>query len=194
MTLSATSYRQSVMFGALYMLSTPRSEDVYGVALTAYAEEQLSQWLENDALVQAINEQNIRHANLAQEDIDAKDQTWRAEAKAGGGELISSTMSTPASIMLRDQQIKTAGFVTEVFAMDNKGLNVAQSVQTSDYWQGDEAKWQRSFGADAMHVGDVEFDDSTGAYQVQVSLPVHDQDGGELIGAITFGINIQSLL
>jgi hypothetical protein len=67
---------------------------------------------------------------------------------------------------------------------------------TTDYWQGDEAKWQETFGdgSGATHISEVEFDDSTGAYQTQVSLPLRDPETGELIGAITFGINVQSLL
>jgi hypothetical protein len=37
--------------------------------------------------------------------------------------------------------------ITEMFVMDAKGLNVGQSDVTSDYWQGDEAKWQKTYGA-----------------------------------------------
>jgi hypothetical protein len=40
----------------------------------------------------------------------------------------------------------------------------------------------------------VEFDDSTQFYQSQVSMPIRDPATGDLIGAITFGINVQSLL
>jgi hypothetical protein len=37
-------------------------------------------------------------------------------------------------------------------------------------------------------VDEVEFDESTQAYLVQVSVPV--MDGGRAIGAITFGIDV----
>ncbi|MEM9268058.1 MAG: hypothetical protein AAGA78_03855, partial [Pseudomonadota bacterium] len=86
--------------------------------------------------------------------------------------------------------------VTEVFVMDNKGLNVGQSEITSDLWQGDEAKWQETFGEvqGTMHVSDVEFDESTGFYQTQVSMPALDPVTGEALGAITFGVNIAPLL
>ena len=105
-------------------------------------------------------------------------------------------MSHPVSAWLKDQQDATTGFVTEVFVMDNKGLNVAQSALTSDYWQGDEAKWQKTYlvGPDALHISEVEFDDSTGYYQTQASMPITDPNTNEVIGAITFGINIQSLM
>ncbi|MCB2135837.1 MAG: type IV pili methyl-accepting chemotaxis transducer N-terminal domain-containing protein [Rhodobacteraceae bacterium] len=180
----------------LYMLSTPGQEDVYRVPLAAYAENELKQWLTNKELVDAIKAQNLEHANLTQEQVDALDLQWRAERKNGGGELITKLLERPSSEWLRQQSDATAGFVTEVFVMDNKGLNVAQSVETSDYWQGDEAKWQETYGNGSgnMHISEIEFDESTGFYQSQASLPIFDPETGSMIGAITFGINVQSLL
>jgi len=180
----------------LYMLSTPGQEDVYRVPLAAYAENELKKWLSNPELIQAINEQNVRHASLSQADIDQLDLDWRAQRKAGGGDLITDLLSRPSSEWLRQQSAATAGFVTEVFVMDNRGLNVAQSVETSDYWQGDEGKWQNTFGDGSgnMDISEVEFDDSTQFYQSQASLPIYDPATGQMIGAITFGINVQRLL
>lgn len=180
----------------LYMLATPGQEDVYRVPLQAYAEEQLSTWLENEDLIQAIRDQNAAHADLTQADIDQLDLDWRAQRKEASKPLIDDLLGRPASEWLRGQQAQTANFVTEVFAMDNHGLNVAQSVETSDYWQGDEAKWQQTYGNGSgdIHISEVEYDDSTGSYQSQVSMPITDPATGELIGAITFGINVQSLL
>jgi hypothetical protein len=79
--------------------------------------------------------------------------------------------------------------------MDNKGLNVAQSDVTSDYWQGDEAKWKKSFlaGPDGLFIDEVEFDESTQTYQAQVSVSIADPDSGEAIGAITVGVNVELL-
>ena len=86
--------------------------------------------------------------------------------------------------------------VTEIFVMDNKGLNVGQSDVTSDYWQGDEAKWQKTFlaGADAVFIDAVEFDESTQTFQSQLSLPVVDPQSGDVIGAVTIGVNVDTLL
>ncbi|MEJ6402950.1 type IV pili methyl-accepting chemotaxis transducer N-terminal domain-containing protein [Yoonia sp. 2307UL14-13] len=180
----------------LYMIAVPGQEGVYRVPLTAYADSELAQWLANPALIDAINAQNVAHTDLTEDQIIALDQTWRAEADAGGGPLITELLGGEVSAWLRDQQNATAGLVTEVFVMDNKGLNVAQSVETSDYWQGDEAKWQQTYGTEdgGLHISDVEFDDSTGFYQTQASMPIIDPTTNEPIGAITFGINIQSLM
>ena len=180
----------------LYMLATPGQENVYRVPLKAYAEDQLTKWVENEQLIQAIRDQNAAHSGLTQADIDQLDLDWRAQRKTDDKPLIDRLLSQPTSEWLRDQQSQTASFVTEVFAMDNHGLNVAQSVETSDYWQGDEAKWQKTYGNGSgdIHISEVEYDESTGTYQSQVSMPVTDPSTGELIGAITFGVNVQSLL
>ena len=179
----------------LYLVSSPGQEGLYRVPLATYANEQLSVWLENEDMIAAINAQNTEHADLSEDQIIALDQDWRAQTD-DGGPLITDLLERPVSKWLLDQQDSTAGFVTEVFIMDNKGLNVAQSAATSDYWQGDEAKWQQTYAAEdgALHISEVEFDDSTGFYQTQASMPIVDPATGEKIGAITFGINVQSLL
>ena len=180
----------------LYLIATPGQDGVYRVPLQAYAKDELSTWLSDPRLILAIKAQNDKHADLNEEAIIALDKQWRAEAKSGGGPLISKLLSDPVSNWLLKQQQDTVGFVTEVFVMDNKGLNVAQSVETSDYWQGDEAKWQQTYsvGPDALHISEVEFDDSTGFYQSQASLPITDPLTGDVIGAVTFGINVQNLM
>jgi len=42
-----------------------------------------------------------------------------------------------------------------------------------------------------VHIGDVEFDDSTQVYVVQVSMPVKERE--QVICAITFGVNLDKL-
>ena len=180
----------------LYLISTPGQDGVYRVPLEAFARNELSKWLTDPALLDALRAQNTTHDGLSEDEVIALDQQWRAEAESGDGPLINEVLSQPVSAWLLDQQNATAGFVTEVFVMDNKGLNVAQSAVTSDYWQGDEAKWQETYklGNDALHISEVEFDDSTGYYQSQASMTITDPDTGEAIGAITFGVNVQSLM
>lgn len=180
----------------LYLISSPGQSGVYRVPLTSYTRDELAIWLTDPDLIAAVKAQNQDHADLTEDAVIALDQEWRAQAKAGGGPLIDRLVNDPVSQWLLAKQTATAGFVTEVFVMDNKGLNVAQSAVTSDYWQGDEAKWQETYsvGPDALHISDVEFDDSTGFYQSQASLPIMDPETGDAIGAVTFGVNVQSLM
>lgn len=84
--------------------------------------------------------------------------------------------------------------VKELFVMDNQGANVGQSSLTSDYWQGDEDKWTKSFnsGKGGLDVGKVKFDKSSNVNMQQVSLPIIAADGA-VIGAVTFGIDVGAL-
>ncbi len=175
---------------ATVMLATTASADEIGDRITTLAENELSQWLTESSLIEAIRSQNEKHADLSQSDIDTLDQQWRAEVDASDHPLITDVLGRAVSSYLRDKQQQTDGLVAEVFIMDNRGLNVAQSDVTSDYWQGDEAKFQESFGAGSgtIHIGEIEFDESTSAYQVQISLTISDPDNGSPIGAATFGI------
>lgn len=182
----------------LYMLSTPGRDGAIRGVMRDMADTELSTWVQEPALIAAVKAQNERHAALSVDAVIAMDNKWRAEAEAGGGPMIEDLMSRPLSRWLQDRQVATAGFINEIFVMDMKGLNVAQSAVTSDLWQGDEAKFQQSYGdgsgEGAVHISDVEFDDSTGVFQSQVSIPVRDPATGGLLGAITFGVNVQSLL
>ena len=79
--------------------------------------------------------------------------------------------------------------------MDKTGLNVGQGEPTSDYWQGDEAKWQETYlvGPDAVFIDDIDFDGSSGMFLAQVDAAIADPETGEVIGAVTMGINIEAL-
>lgn len=84
--------------------------------------------------------------------------------------------------------------IREVFVMDNQGANVGQNTLTSDYWQGDEDKWTKSFngGKGGVDVGKVKFDQSANVSLQQVSLPIIAADGS-VIGAVCFGLDVGAL-
>lgn len=146
-------------------------------------------------VVAAVEAQNRKSAGLGQPDIDRLDKQWRSETAANSRPLIDSVLANELSQFLGKVKTDGRGLYTEIFVMDNKGLNVGQSDVTSDYWQGDEAKWQKTYGAgaNAILIDDVEFDESSQSFQSQLSLPVVDSGSGEVVGAITIGVNVDLL-
>ena len=164
--------------------------------ITALVADGLRAEVASPAVIAALKARDAENAGVDQARIDALDGQWREEVKAGGGPLMTATLGTAASEELRAVQARHGGLVTEVFVMDNLGLNVAQSDPTSDYWQGDEAKWQKTYpaGAGAVFVDEVEFDESTQALQAQVSFAIADPATGQAIGAATVGINVDLLI
>jgi hypothetical protein len=163
-------------------------------AMSDYIRAQASAVTKNPVIIAAITAQNARTAGLSQADIHEMDQVWRAEVGTQDTPLISSVTSIPASQALTGFVEQTAGMITEVFVMDARGLNVATSAVTSDYWQGDEAKFLQTFpiGPNAVHVSEIEFDESTQLYQAQISVTIADPETRMTIGAVTFGLNAQS--
>lgn len=161
----------------------------------ALVDSQVRGWISDPVVVDAVKAQNAENAGLSQADIDALDQQWRAETSASAKPLIDETLANPLSGFLKNLKDGSKGLYTEIFVMDNKGLNVGQSDVTSDYWQGDEDKWAKTYpaGPDAMLIGEVEQDESTQRFQTQVSLSVVDPASGEAIGAVTIGIDVETL-
>jgi hypothetical protein len=139
-------------------------------------------------IVEAVKAENAKGKSLGQ--IKEMDDKWKAHA--GIADYMKAIMDSECGKHLRGIQ-NSAPYYAEIFVMDNQGANVAMTDKTSDYWQGDEAKFKKSFngGAGAVFVDEVEFDDSAQAYLVQVSVPV--KDSGKVIGAITFGIDVDKI-
>lgn len=163
--------------------------------LEELANGQIAEIASSSEVIAAVKAQNTQTAGHDQAKIDELDKTWRAEAEAVDQPMIDAVLENDLSGYLADLQDGSDGLFTEIFVMDAKGLNVGQSDVTSDYWQGDEAKWQETYGAGSgsVHISDLEEDESTQLLQSQVSVPVVDPDSGEPIGAVTFGVNVEHL-
>jgi hypothetical protein len=155
---------------------------------------QIQSWLSEPMLIKAIKTQNERHAGLTQAEIDRLDNDWKADPSLDNP-LVADIMNRPESAFLKRIQNDSQGLYADIFVMDNKGLNVAQSEVTSDYWQGDEAKWQETYpkGPSAIHIADPEFDESTQVFAVQISLPMVDPADGSVIGAVTISVDAEQM-
>ena len=164
------------------------SEQVEEVART-----ELQKWITDPIFLYAIREQNVINKRMDERKIKRLDRQWIAEN--GRGPMIADLLGRQASVILRDRRELSNGVITEIILMDRFGLNVAISDPTSDYYQGDEAKYQDTYlkGPGAVHVSEVEFDESTQKYQTQVSMTVTDPEDGNPIGAVTFGIDLSVL-
>jgi hypothetical protein len=152
------------------------------------ANSKLADLGKNQTIVAAVKAQNAKNMSLSS--IKEMDDKWKSTA--GIADFMTALMESECGKYLRGVQ-EANPFYAEIFVMDNLGANVCQTDKTSDYWQGDEAKFQKSFndGKGAIFVDEVEFDDSTQSYLCQVSVPV--MENGKAIGAITFGIDIDKL-
>jgi hypothetical protein len=155
--------------------------------------ELIRDWLNNTVVEMSILAHNKRYKGVGQEQIDALDKAWRAERESEDQPLIAATLSSPLSTYLTQIQAMSGGIFTEIFVMDAYGLNVGQSSITSDFWQGDEAKFQKTFdvGPTAVFVDEPEFHEASKTWRAQVNLTIAKD--GEAIGAVTVEYNLSEL-
>jgi hypothetical protein len=175
------------------LLVTPGAfADSHEAKIKAYIESNIRVWLASEEIINAVDQQNIDHLGITDEEIERLDQRWRTERLRPAGSLISSIMNNQFSAFLRGIKAASGGVITEIFVMDNVGLNVGQTNGTGDLMQGDEDKWQKTYlvSADAVFIDAVEEED--GMNIAQVSLTVARPNTARL-GAITIGINVDAL-
>jgi hypothetical protein len=118
--------------------------------------------------------------------IEARDREWAANPASP---LRKALTASPCANRLRER-IKIDALVVEAILMDEKGANVCVSRETSDYWQGDEDKWQKPFvEGKVAFVDEPAFDASSATYAIQLSVPV--VEGTHRLGALTLTLKVR---
>jgi len=188
-----TTRRVAALAAALLCLglATPAAADEW--LIRDYLVDQVREWSSSPVVLLTLEASNARYADLEQARIDALDEQWKAEREVEDQPLITAVLSSPLSSYLTRIQANSQGLFSAVFVMDAVGLNAGQSAITSDFWQGDEAKWQQTFqvGPDAVFIDEVEIMEETGTEIRQLNMSIA-QDG-RVVGAITVDVNITEL-
>lgn len=173
---------------ALLLLATlsaaAQSADAIQKSLKTHAET-IQAWSSDKELVAAVKAQNAR--KVAAAEVQRIDKGWTAGSETA---LVKQLTTGPCADRLRALIAAHPSF-GETMLMDDQGALVCASEKTSDYWQGDESKWQRSFdgGKGAVFIDRPRFDDSAVANLAQISVPV--VDGAKVIGVLTVGVDIR---
>ncbi|WP_211212132.1 hypothetical protein [Kiloniella laminariae] len=150
--------------------------------------------MQNPVVEISLLSQNKKYATLPQSEVDNLDKQWRAERELEDQPLIAATLSSPLSSYLTQIQAASIGLFTEMFVMDAKGLNVGQSAITSDFWQGDEAKFSETYpkGHNAVFIDEAEYHEASKTWRTQINLTISDSTQ-QPIGAITVEYNLTEL-
>lgn len=159
--------------------------------LQQLARHHLARWGEHPSLRQAL----ATAAAMDATQLLQHDQQWMA-ARAGGSLtlLAEQILAQPGSQYLRQVQQRYAPLFAELFVSDQQGLVVAMSQPTSDYWQGDEAKFlqSRDLQPGQLLIEGVRYDDSSQRFLAQLHAPLFDAEGVRL-GTLTFGMDIEAV-
>ncbi|GHG64210.1 hypothetical protein GCM10010919_10610 [Alishewanella longhuensis] len=122
------------------------------------------------------------------------DQQWIQELNLQISGLAEAMLQTELSQYLQHWQQQFNGQIAEIMLTDQQGRNVAISELTSDFWQGDEAKFQDLYQSKLDYVFDeVSFDASTQRFLVHLSIPIKDVSE-QHIGVLILGIDVELTL
>ncbi|MBZ4417347.1 PDC sensor domain-containing protein [Myxococcus sp. RHSTA-1-4] len=138
-------------------------------------------------VVAAVRAQNARRVPLAT--IQEQDAAWQATPQLTA--FKQQVLGSACSRVLNRHRARLGIAVAEAFAMDDQGALVGATRRTSDFWQGDEAKFQVPYARGETLREKPFFDESSQAYVIQLSLPV--RDGDRTIGALTIGLSLLDL-
>jgi hypothetical protein len=156
-----------------------------GVREAALARMPLARSIATDA--QILKEIRAKNASgETMEEVQRKDKEWMQNPQFP----LRKTLSENACAQKLRELIKGDANVVEAILMDKHGANVCVSSVTTDYWQGDEAKFQKTFDADKeVFVDEPAFDQSTGVFAIQLNVLI--RDGQSKIGALTLTLRIK---
>ncbi|MBD3640838.1 MAG: hypothetical protein HUJ18_07565 [Marinobacter sp.] len=137
-------------------------------------------------------------APLASEEIRDIDRDWRAKAPAEATALARHILQLPASEALRQWKEKHTGLVTEAMVVNRSGTISAMSRLSSDFWQGDEPKFKQvmedSGSPGNLYISPIRYDASTARFQIMVSSAITSEHGGEKLGVVVLGLNVEEAL
>lgn len=165
------------------------------VAVKAYFQNNLAEWVKSPEIIDAVRAQNDTTSAWTQADIDRADAEWRVEVEQIERPQIDAMIQNNISQFLRQKQSEADWMIVEIIVMDGKGMNVGVSTPTSDYWQGDEAKFQKTYlqPEAGLFIDDIEYEPETHLVISQANSAIIDPDTGEPIGAITVSLNLNKL-
>ncbi len=139
--------------------------------------------IKNPAIIEEVKKANETNASLTQEQINKLDAVWiNSPSKAT---FFQPFFTNNAAKKLIEFQELNLGF-SEIFITDARGLNVAITNKTTDYYQADEDWWIKSYnqGAGIVWHGDIEFDQSAQTEGISLYVPIKDPTNGATIGIV----------
>jgi C4-dicarboxylate-specific signal transduction histidine kinase len=170
-----------IFASVIYADSVPVSPKVQKEA------EKILDWTKDPELIDALRKQNEAPTTLEQ--IQVLDAQWQDGTIPH--DFVASKLESPCAKKLQELQ-KEIPSAAESMLIDSQGALVCSSAKTSDYWQGDEAKWKDAFNSDKPLVyGARSYDLSTKSTLMHISAPV--KQDSKTIGVISVGINLLKL-
>ena len=120
------------------------------------------------------------------------EKTWNTPAAEP---LVREILSTPASRLLRKHQ-QYDPLLLRITVTDVRGVVVAATHKTVDYFQADEEYWQDIYasGRGAVSITDILYDDVTKASYIGIGMPILEEGTSRFIGTVDALVDVSTIL
>ena len=147
---------------------------------------------ESPRIIRLVRESNIKNEGISLSEIKKLDERWMSTE--GLDEFIRGFLTNEGSEILVEFQMVHDGY-PEIFVTDAKGLNVALTNKTSDYYQADEEWWVRAYdeGRGKSFHGGIEYDESAMSEAIALYIPIMDPDTNKAIGVMKVIVDITAI-
>ena len=143
--------------------------------------EEMQAYAQDVSLAKAASVSNAAFANLTdvQAYITGIDRDWIDEKNTP---VIQEILSSDLSMKLKKhlefyEQRYGYRVFAEAYVTNKYGVVIGSTGRTSDYLQADEDWYQQSVSNRELWVGDLEFDDSSNSYSIDLVANLYDDDG-----------------
>jgi len=145
-------------------------------------------------VIKAITTSNRASTAIHGKALSSLEAQWRTQLHAGKGPLLTKTMQNPLAQSLKTTISNSSGAYLGAIVMNNKGLNVAQTIYSKNYSQQKHVIWQRTYkvGSGAIYISRSRFNKHLGKRMVVIAVPVLNQKK-QPIGAFAMDVNFTGL-
>lgn len=144
----------------------------------------IAEWAANATIVKAVTDQNTKGPIAGMD--NAK---WKSVRRSDP--TIAAFQENAAGALLKTKLDDSQGLFSEAFLNAAQGEKVAFVEKTSSYVHKGTPKFDTPFDSGKAWLGKPEFDESSQAYAIQISVPV--AAGGKNIGVLVVGVNLSRL-
>lgn len=146
--------------------------------------ERVRAWAADPVIVKAVIAQNEKGPIAGMDNLK-----WKALRRSDA--LVRDFQSNPAGEYLKRKITDSNGTFAEAFLSGARGEKVAFFEKTTSYLHKGAPKFDAPFTSGKSWQGQPEFDESSQAHQIQVSVPV--VSGGKPVGVLVVGVSLTRL-
>ena len=171
-----------LIYSNVLLANSIETEAEYKDAIVKQHRDLLVKFSQSKLVVSTLLEANEKNVGIVT--IMQLDANWQLNRK-----LQKSVMQTSLTLQII-AFIKNPKFdIAEMMVLDKNGVLVAVFPKPTDYWQGDEDKFQQPIRINGDYIGPTKWDSSASTYQFFYCILIKGEDQ-KVIGVLVTGLDV----